>query len=286
MRNLLIAAALACACAAAPPPNIATTTFDPSVGVNLAQSTPLSNGEYIRDLSVGLGAPIATGQQLSVYFTMHLPDGTALGTNIGGTPYTFVLGAGTVVAGLDQGFGEMKLGGTRQFIVPPALAYGDQDQANTGVPPNSIVVYELQAIDPAATQPNIAATAFNPSLEINLPQWTVLPNGEYTLDTVTGTGAPIASGQHLSAFYSLHLPDGTLLQTNVGGTPLVFQLGAGQVIQGWEQGLGGMNVGGTRQLIVPPSLGYGDTAFVDSAYNISIPGTSILVFNLQIVAAQ
>ena len=80
-------------------------------------------------------------------------------------------------------------------------------------------------------------------------------------DVVTGTGAEAVNGRRLTVHYTLWLYDparpeskGQQLQTSVGGTPFSFVLGAGGVIRGWDQGVPGMRVGGTRRLMIPPSL--------------------------------
>ena len=64
------------------------------------------------------------------------------------------------------------------------------------------------------------------------------------------------------------------------GEPLSFQLGAGQVIAGWDQGVQGMKVGGRRQLVIPPGLAYGDRG----AGNIIAPGET-LIFVCDLVSA-
>ena len=64
------------------------------------------------------------------------------------------------------------------------------------------------------------------------------------------------------------------------GEPLSFQLGAGKVITGWDQGLQGMKVGGRRQLIIPPGLAYGDRG----AGNVIAPGET-LIFVCDLVSA-
>ena len=84
-------------------------------------------------------------------------------------------------------------------------------------------------------------------------------------DITTGTGAAAAAGQRVSVHYTgwLHQPDaaggrGTKFDSSKDrGDPFKFHLGAGQVIGGWDEGVQGMQVGGTRVLLIPPELGYG-----------------------------
>jgi peptidylprolyl isomerase len=144
MRNLIVVALLSTACYGASVPDITDTTFADSLGVDLASSTLLTNGEYVRDLSIGTGAPIQQGQTLSMTYSAFLSDGTEVATNVGGANFTFVLGGGTVIPGIDQGLGAMNVGGIRQLIIPPALAYGDQGAGAGLIPSEAIVVYDLQ----------------------------------------------------------------------------------------------------------------------------------------------
>ncbi len=99
-------------------------------------------------------------------------------------------------------------------------------------------------------------------------------------DTVVGTGTAASVGHTLTTNYTGWLYDPTM-PNNEGvsfgnGTAFSFALGEGQVIPGWDQGLVGMKVGGTRVLVVPPSLGYGCTA------NGPIPANSTLVFQIML----
>lgn len=96
-------------------------------------------------------------------------------------------------------------------------------------------------------------------------------------DETVGTGAEARVGDTLSVNYTGKLDDGTVFDTSVGKAPIQFVLGAGQVIQGWEQGLQGMKVGGKRLLIIPAALGYG------SAGNGPIPPNANLVFEVELV---
>src|SRR5437016_1910193 len=78
-------------------------------------------------------------------------------------------------------------------------------------------------------------------------------------DLKVGTGATAQAGATLSMHYTGTLLDGKKFDSSLDrGTPFKFLLGAGQVIQGWDQGIAGMKVGGKRKLTIPANLGYGE----------------------------
>lgn len=106
-------------------------------------------------------------------------------------------------------------------------------------------------------------------------------------DLRVGTGTDAATGLTVSVDYTGWLYDGSKadlkglkFDSSVGGTPLAFVLGSGQVIQGFDVGMTGMKVGGARRLIIPPSLGYG------AIRNGSIPAFATLVFDVELVGVQ
>ncbi len=81
-------------------------------------------------------------------------------------------------------------------------------------------------------------------------------------DTVEGSGAPASAGQLVSVHYTGWLYNDGVLGAKFDSSkdrndPFEFGLGAGQVIRGWDEGVQGMKVGGTRRLVIPPALGYG-----------------------------
>ncbi|MEZ4704152.1 MAG: FKBP-type peptidyl-prolyl cis-trans isomerase [Bdellovibrionota bacterium] len=75
---------------------------------------------------------------------------------------------------------------------------------------------------------------------------------------IEGKGTQAASGKTVSVHYTGWLVNGTKFDSSVDrGTPFEFQLGTGQVIAGWDEGVDGMKVGEKRKLTIPPEKGYG-----------------------------
>ena len=88
------------------------------------------------------------------------------------------------------------------------------------------------------------------------------PSGLQYEDTVVGSGATASSGQRVTVHYTGWLwQDGQagakFDSSKDRGQPFVFNLGAGMVIRGWDEGVAGMQIGGTRRLLIPAALGYG-----------------------------
>ena len=99
-------------------------------------------------------------------------------------------------------------------------------------------------------------------------------------DIVVGTGAEAKSGDTVTVHYTGWLTDGTKFDSSVdAGQPFQFPLGQGYVIQGWDEGVAGMKVGGKRKLIIPPDMGYGATG----AGGV-IPPNATLVFEVELVS--
>jgi peptidylprolyl isomerase/FKBP-type peptidyl-prolyl cis-trans isomerase FkpA len=99
-------------------------------------------------------------------------------------------------------------------------------------------------------------------------------------DLVVGTGAEAASGQKVTVHYTGWLTNGTKFDSSKDRRdPFVFNLGRGQVINGWDQGVQGMKFGGKRKLTIPPEMGYG----ARGAGGV-IPPNATLVFEVELLA--
>ena len=113
------------------------------------------------------------------------------------------------------------------------------------------------------------------------------PSGLQYEDTVAGDGAEAEAGQHVKVHYTGWLHDPAAPQgrgrkfdsSKDRNDPFRFGLGAGQVIRGWDEGVQGMKVGGTRVLLIPPQLGYG----ARGAGGV-IPPNATLVFEVELLA--
>jgi FKBP-type peptidyl-prolyl cis-trans isomerase len=98
-------------------------------------------------------------------------------------------------------------------------------------------------------------------------------------DELIGAGAEAQQGDTLVVHYTGTLSDGTKFDSSIDrNEPFEFTLGAGEVIQGWEQGFAGMKVGGKRRLVIPPELAYGEVGAGDS-----IPPGATLTFEVELL---
>jgi len=107
-----------------------------------------------------------------------------------------------------------------------------------------------------------------------------LPLGLIVTDLVVGSGAVAKNGDTLVVFHVGRLTDSTVFDSSTR-RPFWFRLGTGQVIRGWDLGLPGMRVGGTRRLVIPPDLAYGEQGVPPI-----IPPNATLVYDVQLIEVR
>ena len=101
-------------------------------------------------------------------------------------------------------------------------------------------------------------------------------------DITVGNGDEAVTGKTVDVHYTGWLTNGTKFDSSLDrGRPFSFPLGGGRVIQGWDQGVAGMRVGGKRKLVIPPELGYGERG----AGGVIPPGAT-LVFEVELLAVK
>ncbi|AKU16989.1 FKBP-type peptidyl-prolyl cis-trans isomerase [Luteipulveratus mongoliensis] len=125
--------------------------------------------------------------------------------------------------------------------------------------------------DPTTTKPEIDFPGDNPPTELVVE------------DITEGDGPAAEAGHQIKAHYvGVAWSTGEEFDASWNrGTPLDFQVGVGQVIQGWDQGIVGMKVGGRRKLVIPPELGYGD-----HGAGAAIKGGETLIFVVDLVSTN
>ena len=144
---------------------------------------------------------------------------------------------------------------------------------------NSLTNTATSTLDFATyTSPTNISTSTNQ----NIMTTTTTPEGLIIEESRVGTGAEAQLGKTIAVNYIGTLENGTKFDSSYDrGQPIVFTLGTGQVIRGWDQGIAGMKVGGKRTLIIPPALAYGNQAVGGV-----IPANSTLIFEVELVGVQ
>ena len=104
-----------------------------------------ASGLQITDLVVGEGAEATAGQTVSVNYRGTLQNGKEFDSSYGRGPFSFPLGAGRVIKGWDEGVAGMKVGGKRQLVIPPDLAYGSRGAGGV-IPPDATLLFDVELL--------------------------------------------------------------------------------------------------------------------------------------------
>lgn len=128
-------------------------------------------------------------------------------------------------------------------------------------------------------EPAASSAASEPSSACPEGQ-TELTGGLCYVDTKVGDGPEAKKGDVLNMNYVGKLEDGSIFDQS-SGEPLQFKVGTGSVIQGWDEGIPGMKVGGKRTLTIPPDMAYGE-----SGYPPVIPPNATLIFDVELVSIE
>ncbi|MEW6775383.1 MAG: FKBP-type peptidyl-prolyl cis-trans isomerase [Bdellovibrionota bacterium] len=245
-------------------------------------------------MAVGTGTEAQAGDLVEVHYTGWLKDGTKFDSSVDrGRPFVFPLGRGRVIKGWDEGVAGMKEGGKRKLTIPPALGYGERGSGNK-IPPNSTLVFEVELLKVRSAkeeqdrQMQEAVAKFKAQMEEakagqSAAEGGAPPMGELKIeDLKKGTGTEAVAGKRVQVHYTGWLTNGNKFDSSLDrGQPFTFNLGAGQVIPGWDQGVAGMKVGGKRKLTIPPHLGYGERGAGGA-----IPPNATLVFEVELLKVE
>lgn len=189
------------------------------------------------DTVVGTGREAQDKDVVTLEYTGTLADGKVFDSSKGKQPLAFVLGAGRVIKGWDQGIVGMKVGGKRHLVIPPDLAYGDKAVGDGLIPANSTLTFdvELLRID-------------RPGDPLKVDLATVAP----------GKGDPAKQGDELVLNWKGAFLDGIeFVNTFTQKKPTTLCLGRPGIPAGISQALAGIKAGEKRHAVIPYGLAYG-----------------------------
>lgn len=272
---------LAAACsgdAAAPAVQLAATPAStlPITSTNTqtqeGKTMKTASGLEYSEIVAGSGPAPKAGDIVSVNYTGTLTNGVVFDSSYKrNKPFQFPLGQGQVIPGWDEGIALMKTGGKARLTIPPNLGYGARGAGGV-IPPNATLIFDVELVGVTAGAP--AAPT-----KVNEADYVTTASGLKYHDFVVGNGAQPQKGQQVVVHYTGWLLNGAKFDSSLDrGEPLPFNIGTGQVIAGWDEGVLSMKVGGKRQLVIPPNLGYG----AQGAGGV-IPANATLVFEVELL---
>lgn len=232
----------------------------------------LPNGIKCYTIASGHGDTAKPGDNVYIHYTGWLPDGTIYSStrNISDAK-RFTAGAGETFAGMDTALLHMSEGSKCRFAIPAEMAFGDEGYSNR-IPPKSEITLDIEMV--------------RISKEIKVSKWDA--TGHDTITTASGLryiviepghGDLIAPNSIVTAHYSGYLANGQLFDSSVKReSPIKYPVGAGLIIDGWDEASLLMRKSSKFQLLIPSHLAYGEDGVPPT-----IPANADLVFDVEIL---
>lgn len=217
----------------------------------------------------GSGPQAQAGDVVVVHYTGKLTNDSIFDSSVKrGEPFSFKLGQGQVIQGWDEGISLLKVGDKAVLTIPPQLGYGERGVGP--IPANSTLIFEVELLDiKQSPKP----------WEVNdiEPETTASGLKVYRYNKTEGKQAE--SGKMVSVHYSGYFEDGKMFDSSVErGQPITFQLGVGQVIKGWDEGIALLKVGEKAKFVIPYNLAYGEAGRPPA-----IPAKATLIFDVELM---
>ncbi len=261
---------------------------------NKITTVPQPSGLYYIEQVAGKGIKIDSGCQVTYNVKISMIDGKQV---FGQDSMKFIYGKRPDMTGFLEGIKMMKKGGQARLILPSQLAFGERGYRE--IPPYTSIIYDVKVVDVKSKAEYEKAQAAEKKKkeekkskakkeESSLLQKYLKDNkitskptasGLYYIEKVKGTGPQIHAGSKVSVQYTGTLLNGKKFDSSRdrGGKPFDLEVGKGNVIKGWDEGLLHMSKGGRATLICPSSIAYGEQEMG------SIPPYSTLVFDIEVV---
>lgn len=243
-------------------------------------STTTDSGLQYIEVEAGSGDKPIPGDIVTVHYVGTLEDGTEFDSSYSrGDPISFPLGMGQVIPGWDEGISLMQPGGKAILIIPPELAYGAQGAGNV-IPPNSTLRFEVELV--SISPPPPTPTPLPPPISVDEGDYTVTDSGLKYFVLQEGNGEQAEDLGIVTIHFDGWLEDGTSLgSSRLNGQPIIFSLGRGEIMEGWDEAIALMTVGERTQFVIPPELGFGE----EGSGGV-IPPNATLIFEMELVEVQ
>ena len=241
---------------------------------------PVPEELTITDVKVGDGAEVKEDSVVTVNYV-------GKGANTGqvfdesytrGQPATFSLDG--VIEGWSQGLVGMKVGGTRELVIPAELAYGDTPQPGSTIEPGETLVFRVDLLEvespPSEDQVAVVEDRGQPDPVVPDP----LPTELTEIDDIDGSGAEVVAGSVVYIqFIAVAASSGEIVDSTWNeGVPIRVPLD--ETVQAWSEGMVGMKEGGRRTIVAPPSAVFSGPPPSD----LGIEADETLVFIIDLVS--
>ncbi len=237
---------------------------------NLQQT---SSGLMYSILKKGNGKKPEAGDKVYVHYVGKLMNDTVFDSSYKrGEPFAFNLGEGRVIKGWDEGIALLQEGDSALLIIPPDLGYGNRAIGN--IPANSTLKF-IVSLEKVEKAPKIEPFDIaNKETEIFESGLKIIRVQKAKKDAIKPQ-----EGDVVEVHYTGYLEDGKIFDSSVRrDQPISFTLGKGQVIKGWDEGIGKLTVGEKARLIIPYTLAYGENGRPPI-----IPAKANLIFDVELV---
>ncbi|WP_052732224.1 FKBP-type peptidyl-prolyl cis-trans isomerase [Hymenobacter terrenus] len=246
-------------------------------GITTAQKQP-SGLHFLPVVTNPNAKKITVGSTVSVLYTAHLLDaaGTVFDASSrrNNVPITFVVGAGRLIPGFEEGISLMHIGDKAELLLPSALAYGNST-ANGAIPANSPLRFEVEVVDYTVVDDNLIQKYIADSTITGAQKKS---SGLYYVPVVTNTaGVQATTGKTVDVRYTGKFMDGRVFDKSTTA-PFTFVLGTGKVIPGWDEGIALMRKGEKAKLLIPSALAYGP-----NGAGAAIPPNTVIRFDVELV---
>lgn len=241
---------------------------------------------------------VEAGCYVKIHYTGTLDDGTVFDSSEEREPIAFAVGGGQMIPGFDKGVVGMRVGESKELRLPPADAYGEHDSRGVQEVPLDKLPDDVKVGAQLQTNQGNKAVVTkieNGTATVDLNHELAGKTLNFKIKLMECKGAPVLEvktiqpgdgktfpkkGDNLTMHYTGTLADtGAKFDSSVDrGQPFTFQIGVGQVIKGWDEGVIQMSVGEKATLHIPSEMGYGARGAGGA-----IPPNADLIFEVELL---